>query len=419
MAFLNGQFEMLLNYLWLALFFIAIAVALIKWVFLGDSTILPAMQTALFDMSKTGFELSLNTAGLMTFWLGIMKIGEAGGMINFLTRITAPFFSKLFPEVPQDHPAFGTILMNFSANMLGLDNAATPIGLKAMKELQEINPNPDTASNAMIMFTAINTAGLTLLPVSIMAYRLQAGAANPADILIPSILGTFISAFTAMILVGLKQRLNLLSFPVIGTLTVFIGLLVWLATAFSQMEQTVVESITRVAGSIVIFGFLLVFMIKAMLSKISVYDAFIDGAKEGFTTAVRIIPYLIAMLVAIGVFRASGALDYILQGITYVVEVVGGDTQFIPALPTGLLKPFSGSGARGLMLETMQNLGADSFAGRTACIIQGSTETTFYVLAVYYGSVQVKRTRYSAGVGLIVDLVGVIAGIWLAYLFFI
>ena len=409
---------MALNIVWVSFFLIAFVVALVKLIFFGDHDIFQRIVTALFEMAQTGATISLGLIGMMTFALGIMKIGERGGMINLFARAVGPFFNKLFPEVPKNHPALGSILMNFSANMLGLDNAATPLGLKAMKELQEINPQKDTASNAQIMFLVLNPSSLPLLPISIMAYRLEAGAADPSDIFIPILLATFFSTLVGLIAVAVYQRINLFNRVILaylGGLTLFIGsLLVYFAT----LPQEQISVISKVAGNLILFGIFVSFIALALFKKINVYDAFIDGAKEGFEVAVKIIPYLVGILVAVGVFRASGTLDYLVQGVSICFSWLGVDTRFVEALPVAFMKPLSGSGARGLMVELMAAKGADDFASRVACVIQGSTETTFYVLAVYFGSVAIKKTRHALPCALLAELAGVIAAILVAYIFF-
>lgn len=409
---------MALNIVWVSFFLIAFIVALVKLIFFGDHDIFQRIVAALFEMAQTGATISLGLIGMMTFALGIMKIGERGGMINLFARAVGPFFNKLFPEVPKNHPALGSILMNFSANMLGLDNAATPLGLKAMKELQEINPQKDTASNAQIMFLVLNASSLALLPISIMAYRQEAGAADPSDIFIPILLATFFSTLVGLITVAIYQRINLFNRVILaylGGLTLFIGsLLVYFAT----LPQEQISIISKVAGNLILFGLFVSFIALALFKKINVYDAFIDGAKEGFDVAVKIIPYLVGILVAVGVFRASGTLDYLVQGVSFCFSWLGLDTRFVEALPVAFMKPLSGSGARGLMVELMAAKGADDFASRVACVIQGSTETTFYVLAVYFGSVAIKKTRHALPCALLAELAGVIAAILVAYIFF-
>lgn len=411
---------MALNYVWIGFFLIAFIVALCKLIFLGDTEIFAEMMTSTFENSKTGAEIAIGLTGVMTLWLGIMKIGERAGMIEKFARFVDPLFSKLFPQVPKKDPAMGSVVMNFSANMLGLDNAATPLGLKAMKELQELNPEKDTASNPQIMFLVLNTAGLTIIPTSVMAVRLAMGAANPADIFIPTMIGTFISFMSGMIAVAIYQRINLFRLPVLvfvgGFLLLMYGLYAWM----HSMPSEQIATYTAMVGGIIIFSVIILFLAAALKRKINAYEAFIDGAKEGFTTAVMIIPYLIAILVGIGVFRITGCLDFITNGIALAVSAMGLNTDFVPALPVGIMKTFSGGGARGLMVDLMkpENYGPDSFVGRLACIMQGSTETTFYVLALYFGSVNIKKTRHALACGLIADVVGVIAAIFIGYIFF-
>jgi len=409
---------MILNYIWIALFLIAFIVALIKLIFLGDVTVFPAVMNSTFDMAKVGFELSLGLTGVMTLWLGIMRIGEKGGMINILSRGVSPFFRKLFPEIPKDHPVTGSIIMNLAANMLGLDNAATPLGLKAMKQLQEINPDKKTASNSMIMFLVLNTSGLTIIPVSVMVYRAQMGAADPSDVFIPILLSTFFSTLAGIIAVSLFQKINLFNKVILaylGGFTLFISGIIWYFTTLSKEQVGMVSSL---AGNIILFTIIISFILLAVRKKVNVYETFIEGAVDGFKIAVKIIPYLVAILVAIGVFRTSGAMDFLIHGIKSFFQFAGVDTSFVDALPTAFMKPLSGSGARGLMVDTMKNFGADSFAGRLACTFQGATDTTFYIIAVYFGSVGISKTRYAVTAGLIADLAGIIAAIFIAYLFF-
>jgi len=409
---------MALNYVWIAFFLIAFVVALFKLVFLGDQQIFQAIVNGTFDTAKTGAEISLGLIGLMSFWLGIMKIGEKGGMINIFARLVGPFFNKLFPEIPKNHPALGSVLMNFSANMLGLDNAATPVGLKAMKELQELNPNKDIASNAQIMFLVLNASSLTLLPITIMAYRKEAGAADPSDVFIPILLATFFSTLVGLVITAIYQRINLLNKVIlayIGGLTVFIGSLLYY---FSTLTQEEINVISQVASNVILFTVIISFIALAFYRKVNVFESFIEGAKEGFEVAIKIIPYLVGILVAVGVFRASGAMDYLVQGVSTIVSWMGFDTRFVEALPVAFMKPMSGSGARGLMIDLMHAKGADDFASRVACVIQGSTETTFYVLAVYFGSVAIKKTRHALPAALLAELAGVIAAIIIAYIFF-
>ncbi|WP_341836295.1 nucleoside recognition domain-containing protein [Chitinophaga pollutisoli] len=409
---------MALNYVWIAFFVISFAVALFRLVFMGDAEIFGKMTTSLFESGKTGAELALGLTGMMAFWLGIMKIGERAGMIALFAKGVNPLFSRLFPGIPKGDPAMGSVVMNFSANALGLDNAATPMGLKAMKELQELNPQKDTASNAQIMFLVLNTAGITMIPTAVMAMRLTQGAANPADIFIPTMIGTFISFISGMIAVAVYQRINLFRLPVLIFVGGFIGLMALLFLWMRNMPSEEIAVKTALLGGIIIFSVIVSFLLVAFRQKINVYDAFIDGAKEGFTTAVMIIPYLVAILVGIAVFRASGCLDVIINGISYLVALAGLNTDFVPALPVGIMKIFSGGGARGVMVELMETYGADSFVGRMGCIMQGSTETTFYVLALYFGSVNIKNTRYALTCGLIADVVGIIAAIIIGYIFF-
>ncbi|WP_439882099.1 nucleoside recognition domain-containing protein [Pontibacter sp. MBLB2868] len=409
---------MVLNYLWAGFFLIAFVIALFQLIFFQDYDIFQKLVTSTFDNAKLGFEISLGLTGVMTLWLGLMKVGEKGGIIAIFARIVGPFFNRLFPEIPKNHPVFGSILMNFSANMLGLDNAATPLGLKAMKEMQELNIHKDTASKAQIMFLVLNTSGLTIIPISVMVFRAQLGAADPSDIFIPILLATFFSTITGLIAVSLYQRINLLH-PVIlaylGTLMLFIiGLIYY----FSIIPQEQVSLISSVASNVILFSIIISFIGLALYRKVNVYEAFIEGAKEGFSVAITIIPYLVAILVAIGVFRTSGALDLLVNGIGYLVGLTGINTDFVPALPVAFMKPLSGSGARGMMVEALNTYGVDSFVGRLASTIQGSTETTFYILAVYFGSVGIRNTRYALICGLLADLAGVIAAILIAYLFF-
>ncbi|MFQ5584584.1 MAG: nucleoside recognition domain-containing protein, partial [Calditrichia bacterium] len=371
-----------------------------------------------FDMSKTSFELSLYLTGVMAFWLGIMKIGEDGGIVHFFSKLIGPFFRRLFPEIPEDHPAIGSMIMNFSANMLGLDNAATPLGLKTMKEMQELNPQKDTASNAQIMFLVLNTSGLSIIPLTILIDRSVIGATNPTDVFIPILLATFFSTLAGLIAVSIYQKINLWDKVIIaylGGLTVFmVGLIIY----FSMISQKQIATISNVASSLIIFGVIISFIVLALRKKVNIYESFIDGAKEGFGIAIKIIPYLIAILVAIGVFRAAGALDFIIDGISWLVSLFGINTDFVEALPTAFMKPLSGSAARGMNLEIMKVHGPDSFVGRLSSIFRGATETTFYIIAVYFGSVNIKKTRYAVTAGLIADFAGIIAGIFIGYLFF-
>lgn len=409
---------MALNYVWIAFFLISFIVALVKLIFFGDTMVFTNVMNGMFDSAKTGAEISLGLIGIMTFWLGILKIGENAGMIAMFARAVNPFFSKLFPGIPKGHPASGSVIMNFSANMLGLDNAATPMGLKAMKDLQDLNPIKDTASDSQIMFLVLNTAGLTIIPTSVIALRMANGAANPADIFIPSLIGTFISFVSGMIAVALYQKINLFKLPVLVFIGTFMALMAGLYFWLGGLPPDQIQVYTGLLGGIIIFSIITLFVGYGALKKINVYEAFIDGAKEGFKTSVMIIPFLIAILVAISAFRTTGCMDYLVNGIGSVVAACGLDTSFVPALPVGIMKTLSGSGARGLMVDVLTTYGADSFEGRLASIIQGSTETTFYVLAVYFGSVNIKRPRYALTCGLIADLVGLIAAIFIGYIFF-
>ena len=409
---------MVLNYIWIAFFLIAFVVAVGKLVIGGDTAVFTEIINASFASAKTGFEISLGLTGILSLWLGIMKIGEKGGVIQAFARLAAPVFSKLFPDIPRDHPVTGSIFMNLSANLLGLDNAATPMGLKAMQQLQELNPNKESASNSMVMFLCINASGLTLIPITIMMYRAQLGAANPSDVFLPIMLATFTSTLVAILAVCVRQKINILQRNLVlffGGLGLFIGGLVWL---FNSMEQEQVSLYSTLFANTLLFTIICGFMISGMRKKINVYDAFIEGAKEGFQTAITIIPYLVAILVGIGVFRASGAMDFIIQGVRFGIASIGLNTDFVEALPTMLMKPLSGSGARGMMLDAMNTYGADSFVGRLSSIVQGSCDTTFYVVALYYGSVGIRNTRYTVQCALLADLAGAIAAIAMAYLFF-
>ncbi len=409
---------MVLNYIWIAFFLTAFIVTVVRLIFLGDTEVFPAIINSTFDSSKTAFEISLGLTGVLSLWMGIMRIGEQGGVIGVFSRLLSPLFTKLFPEIPKGHPVTGSIFMNLAANMLGLDNAATPLGLKAMEGLQELNPKKDTASNPMIMFLVLNTSGLTLIPISIMVYRAQLGAAQPTDVFVPILLATFFSTLAGIIAVSLYQRINLLNRTILlflgGTSLVIAGIIYF----FSMLSRQQIDIYSTTTANVFLFVIIIGFIVAGMRKKINVYDAFVEGAKEGFTTAVRIIPYLVAILVAIGVFRASGCMDYLIEGIANLVNLCGINSDFVGALPTALMKPLSGSGARGLMVDAMNTYGADSFVGRLSCIFQGSTDTTFYILAVYFGSVGVVRTRHAVPCGLLADLAGIIAAILICYLFF-
>ncbi len=409
---------MVLNYIWIAFFLVAFVVGAARLLFAGDTDVFSDMMSATFTSARTAFEVSLGLTGVLSLWLGIMRIGEKGGVVNFLARILSPLFVKLFPGIPKGHPVTGSIFMNIAANMLGLDNAATPMGLKAMSQLQELNEKKDTATDAMIMFLVLNTSGLTVIPVSIMVYRAQLGAANPTDIFVPLLLATFISTLAGVIVTSLYQKINLLNKTVLATLfglCLLVAAVVWGISRLSKEQMNVMSNLT---ADILLMAVIVVFIIAGMRRRVNVYDAFIEGAKDGFKTAVRIIPYLVAILVAVGVFRASGAMDMLIDGIRYVVGFCGIDTSFVEALPTALMKPLSGSGARGLMIDTMTTYGADSFVGRLACLFQGSCDTTFYILAVYFGSVGIRRMRHAVACGLMADLAGVIAAIVISYIFF-
>jgi spore maturation protein SpmA len=408
----------MLNRIWTAFFIIAFFFAVIKLVVYGEFSIFQEITKSVFGMAKTGFEISIGLTGVMTLWLGIMKIGEKGGAIKILAKIIGPFFSKIFPDIPKDHPALGSILMNFSANILGLDNAATPLGLKGMKEMQEINPKKDTASNSQIMFLVLNTSALTLIPISIMVYRAELGAADPTDIFIPILITTFVSSIAGLLAVSFYQKINLFQkeiFIFLTSISLFLALLI---IYFSNLSQNSMQEISSFIANFIIFSVIVGFIALAAKNKINVYEAFIEGAKEGFNVAISIIPYLVAMLIAIGVFRASGAMDVLIDGISYLLKLLGLPTDFTPALPTALMKPLSGSGARGLMVDAMKTYGADSFIGRLTSIMQGSTDTTFYVIALYFGSVGIKKTRHAISSGLFADFVGMITAIFLGYFFF-
>ena len=408
--------DMVLNWIWIAFFIIAFVIALVKLVFFGDFEVFPAMMDSTFSSSKTAFEISLGLTGVLALWLGIMKIGEKGGVVNILAKILSPLFTKLFPDIPKGHPVTGSIFMNIAANMLGLDNAATPLGL--MEQMQELNPKKDTASNPMIMFLVLNTSGLTLIPISIMVYRAQMGAAQPTDIFIPILLATFFSTLAGVIITSLFQKINLLNRTILLTLggaALVVAAIIW---GFGQLDSVLMNKVSTSTANILLMTIIIAFILAGIRKKVNVYDAFIEGAKDGFTTAVRIIPYLVAILVGIGVFRASGAMDMLIDGIQYTVEACGGNSDFVGALPTALMKPLSGSGARGMMVDAMTTYGADSFIGRLSCIFQGSTDTTFYILAVYFGSVGIVKTRHAVTCGLLADLAGIIAAIAIAYMFF-
>ena len=409
---------MALNYIWIAFFLVAFVVAILKLIFLGDTQVFGDMVQSTFDMAKVSVDISIYLIGVISLWQGIMKIGEEGGAVNYLTRIVSPFFTKLFPELPKNHPAIGSMMMNFSANMLGLDNAATPLGLKAMQDLQSTNPREEEASDAMIMFIVLNTSGLTIVPVSVMAIRAAQGAANPADVFLPILLATYFASLGGLIAVAIKQRINLFQPTILAWLGGITAIIASVLFAFSTMTDQMVSIISNAAGNGIILGIIASFLLMALRKKINVYETFIEGAKDGFSISIKIIPYLVAILVAIGVFRASGAMDYLVSGMGWFFALFLEDTRFVDALPTALMKPLSGSGARGMMVEQMTVHGADSFVGRMASVFQGSTETTFYTLAVYFGSVSIRKTRYALGAGLFADLCGIIAAIVITYIFF-
>lgn len=409
---------MVLNYIWIAFFITAFAIGLVRLVFLGDTDVFPAMIDSTFSSSKTAFEISLGLTGVLSLWLGIMKIGERGGVVDLLARLLSPIFTRLFPDIPKGHPVTGSIFMNIAANMLNLDNAATPLGLKAMEQMQELNTKKDTATNPMIMFLVLNTSGLTLIPVSIMVYRAQLGAAQPTDVFVPLLLTTFFSTLTGIIVTSIYQRINLINRTMLitlGSLCTMVAAIIWL---FSRMDGETMNTVSTSVANVLLMTIITGFIVAGVRRRVNVYDAFIDGAKEGFGTAVRIIPYLVAILVAVGVFRASGAMDMLIDAIRSTVEMCGGDSSFVGALPTALMKPLSGSGARGMMVDAMTTYGADSFVGRLSCIFQGSTDTTFYILAVYFGSIGVRHTRHAVVCGLLADAAGVVAAIAIAYMFF-
>lgn len=427
---------MVLNYIWIAFFLLA-AICSIAQCFMGNTEVFTDIINSTFDNSKTAFEISLGLTGVLSLWMGVMKIGEKGGMVNLLSKVLSPVFTRLFPGIPKGHPATGHIFMNLAANMLGLDNAATPLGLKAMESMQELNKERNaeavrqgtitvhqaeekntTATNPMIMFLVLNTSGLTIIPVSIMVYRAQLGAAQPTDVFVPILLATFVSTLVGVIIVSLFQRINLLKPMLLGTLgglCILVAAIIW---TFSKMDKDTMDMASTLAANVILFGIILSFIISGMVKKVNVYEAFIEGAKDGFATAVRVIPYLVAILVAIGVFRASGGMDLLIGSINKCVAAFGGNTDFVAALPTAIMKPLSGSGARGMMVDTMTTYGADSFAGRLACVFQGSTDTTFYILAVYFGSVGIRNTRHAVTCGLMADIAGIIAAIAIAYMFF-
>jgi spore maturation protein SpmA len=409
---------MALNYIWIGFFLIGFIVALGRLIFAGDIQIFNELVNAVFSNAKTGFEISLGLTGALTLWMGLLRVGEKGGVVTILGKAMGPLFEKLFPGLPKGHPAYGSIMLNLSANMLGLDNAATPMGLKAMKEMQEVNTDKSTASNAQIMFLVLNAAGLTIIPVSVIVYRMQLGAANPADIFIPILISTFCALMAGLISVAIMQKINLLDKVVLAYLLGMSGLVAAIILFFRSLPKDQISVASTFAANFILISIIIVFIVLALIRKVNVYDAFVEGAKEGFSVAIKIIPFLVAILVAIGIFRASGALDFIIAGITAFFAWLGVDTRFTGALPVAFMKPLSGSGARGLMIDAMKTNGADSFVGRLACTMQGTTDTTFYIVAVYFGSVGIKNTRYAVGCGLIADLIGFTAAVFVAYLFF-
>ncbi|MBW8897981.1 MAG: hypothetical protein JF619_07675 [Massilia sp.] len=411
---------MALNYIWIGFFLVGFIAALAQLIFLGDTEIFKRIIDGTFDAAKMGvMDIALPLAGVMTLWLGIMNIGEKAGAVGWLARVISPFFSRIFPEVPQDHPATGHMVMNFSANLLGLDNAATPFGLKAMESLQTLNPNKDTASNAQIMFLVLHTSGLTLIPLAIMAQRAILGAKDPSDIFIPCMIATYVATVAGIIAVSIRQRINLLNGVVLGWLggmTAAIAALIWYFTVFLTKPE--IETVSKVASNLILFSIIVIFIVSAMIRRVNVYEAFIEGAKGGIQTSLTIIPYLVGMLVAISVIRNAGVLGFVVQGLEWLIRLAGLDTAFTPALPTALMKPLSGSGSRAMMIDAMKTYGVDSFVGRLACIFQGSADTTFYIVALYFGSVGVRKTRYAISCGLIADLAGIVAAIVVAYVFF-
>ena len=409
---------MVLNYIWIAFFLLAFAIALCKLLFMGDTGVFPAIMNSTFDTAKTAFEISLGLTGVLSLWMGIMKIGERGGLVNALARGLAPIFNRIFPDIPKGHPVTGAMFMNVAANMLGLDNAATPMGLKAMQELQELNPKKDTASNPMIMFLVLNTSGLTLIPMSVLLYRTQLGAAQPTDVFIPILIATTVSTIAGLIITSIYQRINLFNRTMMLFLLgvcLFIAAGTWGVTMLSRVQ---IELFSTTLANVLLFAVIVMFIVSGLIKRINVYETFIEGAKEGFSTAVRIIPYMVAILVAVGVFRASGGMDVLIGAVSWCVEACGGNSDFVGALPTAIMKPLSGSGARGMMIDAMTTYGADSFVGRLACMFQGATDTTFYILAVYFGSVGIQKTRHAVACGLFADLAGILAAIAIAYIFF-
>lgn len=409
---------MALNYIWTGFFVVAFVVAVVRVVFLGDTEIFNEIVQSTFDSAESAFKLSIGLTGVLTLWLGIMKVGENGGVINALSRLLSPVFCRLFPDIPKGHPVNGSIFMNLSANMLGLDNAATPLGLKAMRELQELNRDKDTASNPMIMFLVLNTSGLTIIPISIMMYRSQLGAAQPTDVFVPILIATFCSTLAGLVAVSVYQKINLLNRSILAFIAIVSLFIAGIMYLFSGLDKDMMNTYSTLIANVMLFTIIIIFIVSAMIRKVNVYESFIEGAKDGFSTAIKIIPYLVAILVAVGVFRASGAMDYIINGIAGLVSMLGINSDFVPALPTALMKPLSGSGARGLMVEAMEHYGPDSFVGHTVSIMQGATDTTLYILAVYFGSVGIRKTRHALPCGLIADFAGIVAAIVISYFFF-
>ena len=408
---------MILNYIWIGFFATAFLIAVVQLA-MGNTEVFPAIMNSTFESAKTAFDISLGLTGVLSLWMGIMKIGERGGIVNLLARWLSPLMTRLFPDIPAGHPVFGHIFMNFSANMLGLDNAATPLGLKAMEGLQELNTKKDTATNAMIMFLVLNTSGLCLIPVGVMVYRAQMGAEQPTDVFIPILIATTIATLAGMVITSIYQRINLFNRVILGTvagLCLIVAGVIWMGT---HVDRETMNTWSTTAANVILFSIIMTFILSGLRHKVNVYEAFVEGAKGGFETAIRIIPYLVAILVAIGVFRASGAMDFLIGGIGRAVEACGGNSDYVAALPTAIMKPLSGSGARGMMVDAMQTYGADSFVGRLSCIFQGATDTTFYILAVYFGSVGVRKTRHAVTAGLLTDLCGVIAALVVGYIFF-
>lgn len=409
---------MVLNYIWIAFFVIAFVVGMVRLVFMGDAEVFGSMMGAAFDSAATGFRISIGLTGVLALWLGVMKIGERGGVVNWLARVLSPVLCKLFPDVPRGHPAYGSMFMNMAANMLGLDNAATPLGLKTMESLQELNQKKDTATNPMIMFLVLNTSGLTIIPVSILVYRTQMGAAEPTDVFIPILISTAVATLVGIVVTALWQGINLRSRTLLLALGGAVAVLAGIVWGCLQLDKETLGRVSTCTANVVLFTIIMVFILAGVRRRINVYDAFVEGAKEGFTTAVRIIPYLVAVLVGIGVFRASGAMDWLIEGLSGAVRAIGAPSEWVGALPTAIMKPLSGGGARGMMIDAMSTWGADSFVGRLSCIFQGSTDTTFYILAVYFGSVGISRTRHAVACGLIADLAGIVTAVMVGYLFF-